>query len=152
MCNSQVNYALQFVTYRFSAAITPFSLTHRSFRRHPRRAKDDAVDVHVKVRGKQETRSRPQCIIAQAAPEEKAIVLRDSKESAAPFIRKIKVDDVYGADAVRVENGVVKIKVGDLTTRGRWVRDSSFEHITLIYREGNTIGTYPTVENLNVGN
>ena len=77
------------------------------------------MDVHVRVRGRQEKRSRPQCIIAQAAPEEKAIVLRDSKENADPFIRKIKVDDVYGADAVRVENGVVKIKVGDLSTRGR---------------------------------
>ena len=64
-------------------------------------------------------RSRPQCIIAQAAPEEKAIVLRDTKESADSFIRKIKVDDIYGADAVRVENGVVKIKVGDLTSRGK---------------------------------
>ena len=68
---------------------------------------------------RQEKRSRPQCIIAQAAPEEKAIVLRESKESADPYIRKIKVDDVYGADAVRVENGIVKIKVGDLSTRGR---------------------------------
>lgn len=77
------------------------------------------MDVHVRVRGRQEKRSRPQCIIAQAAPEEKAIVLRDAKENADPFIRKIKVDDVYGADAVRVENGVVKIKVGDLSTRGR---------------------------------
>lgn len=73
----------------------------------------------MRVRGRQETPSRPLCITAKAAPEEKAIVLRDAKESADPFIRKIKVDDVYGADAVRVENGVVKIKVGDLTTRGR---------------------------------
>ena len=78
------------------------------------------MDVHVRVRGKQEKRSRRHCIIAQAAPEEKAIVLQDAKESADPFIRKIKVDDVYGADAVRVENGVVKIKVGDLSTRGRY--------------------------------
>ena len=77
------------------------------------------MDVHVRVRARQEKRSRPQCIIAQAAPEEKAIVLRDVKESADPFISKIKVDDVYGADAVRVENGVVKIKVGDLTSKGR---------------------------------
>ena len=96
----------------------PFSI-YRSLRRYPRRSRDDHVDVHVRVRGRQETRSRPQCIIAQAAPEEKAIVLRDTKESADPFIRKIKVDDVYGADAVRVENGVVKIKVGDLTSRGK---------------------------------
>ncbi|KAL9950673.1 hypothetical protein ACROYT_G043207 [Oculina patagonica] len=96
----------------------------RSFRRYPRRSRDELVDVHVRVRGRQEKRSRPQCIIAQAAPEEKAIVLRDVKESADPFISKIKVDDVYGADAVRVENGVVKIKVGDLTSKGRraWAR------------------------------
>ena len=77
------------------------------------------MDVHVRVRAKQEKRRRPRYIIAQAAPEEKAIVLRDTKENADPHIRKIKVDDVYGADAVGVENGVVKIKVGDLTTRGR---------------------------------
>ena len=77
------------------------------------------MDVHVRVRAKQEKRRRPRYIIAQAAPEEKAIVLRDTKENADPHIRKIKVDDVYDADAVRVENGVVKIKVGDLTTRGR---------------------------------
>lgn len=89
-----------------------------SFRRRPRRSKDGGVDVHVRVR-RQEKHSRPQYIIAQAAPEEKAIVLRESKESADPYIRKIKVDDVYGADAVRVENGIVKIKVGDLSTRGR---------------------------------
>ena len=94
-------------------------LYHSSLRRHSRRSKDDIVDVYVRVRAKQEKRRRPRYIIAQAAPEEKAIVLRDTKENADPHIRKIKVDDVYGADAVRVENGVVKIKVGDLTTRGR---------------------------------
>lgn len=44
---------------------------------------------------------------------------RDAKETADPFIRKIKVDDVYGAEAVRVENGIVKIKVGDLYSKGR---------------------------------
>ena len=96
----------------------PFAI-YRSLRRYPRRSWDDHVDVHVRVRGRKEKQSRPQCIIAQAAPEEKAIVLRDTKESADPFIRKIKVDDVYGADAVRVENGIVKIKVGDLTSRGK---------------------------------
>lgn len=96
----------------------PFSI-YRSLRRYPRRSWDDHVDVHVRVRGRQEKQTRPQCIVAQAAPEEKAIVLRDTKESADPFIRKIKVDDVYGADAVRVENGIVKIKVGDLTSRGK---------------------------------
>lgn len=96
----------------------PFAI-YRSLRRYSRRSWDDHVDVHVRVRGRQEKQSRPQCIVAQAAPEEKAIVLRDTKESADPFIRKIKVDDVYGADAVRVENGIVKIKVGDLTSRGR---------------------------------
>ena len=96
-----------------------FVSNRRSFRRYPRRTRDDPVDVLVRVRGRQEKRSRPQCIIAQAAPEEKAIVMRETKETADPYIRKIKVDDVYGGDAVRVENGVVKIKVGDLSTKGR---------------------------------
>ena len=63
----------------------------------------------------------PHYVFAQAPPEEKAIVLRDVTESADPLIRQIKVDDVHGADAVRVENGVVRIKVGDLTANGRWV-------------------------------
>lgn len=91
------------------------SFHRRSLRRYPkiRQYKDDPVDVLVRVRGRREKHRRPQCIIAQAAPEEKAIVLRETKETTEPYIRTIKVDDVYGADAVRVENGVVKIKVGD---------------------------------------
>lgn len=51
--------------------------------------------------------------------EEKVIVFRDIKESVDFFIREIKVDDIYGVDVVRVENGVVKIKVGDLMFRGK---------------------------------
>ena len=106
--------------------------TLRSLRRYPkiRQYKDDPVDVLVRVRGRREKHRRPQRIIAQAAPEEKAIVLRETKETTEPYIRTIKVDDVYGADAVRVENGVVKIKVGD---KGRYVLriilvKSSFRH------------------------
>ena len=95
--------------------------TNSSLQRKPHFSQDELVDVFVRVRGRQDKPRRAQRIIsAQAAPQEKAIVLRrDAKETADPFIRKIKVDDVYGAEAVRVENGIVKIKVGDLYSKGR---------------------------------
>lgn len=44
----------------------------------------------------------------------------DNKEIVDFYIRKIKVDDIYGVDVVRVENGIVKIKVGDLFSKGRY--------------------------------